>query len=95
MEIKIHNSLSGDLAEIIADEVIIRIVQDALDLLGEVDGQDSKLIIINIEISFQIFQFEYRPCRKILQKYVNYGFRISIVGDFQKCPRRSLEAFII
>lgn len=95
MKIIIHNNNQERIAEIIADEMVINNLQDALDLISNVYYQDSSKIIINEKnIISNFFNLRSGLAGEILQKCINYKMKLAIVGDFSKYESKSLRDFI-
>lgn len=70
--------------------------QDALDLLGNAWQYDhlSGIIVMKEDISEKFFDLKTGTAGEILQKFINYGMRISLVGDFSVFSSKSLKDFI-
>ncbi|WP_311518038.1 DUF4180 domain-containing protein [Paenibacillus polymyxa] len=84
------------MANIESDEIIINNVQDALDLMASVRYADDadKLIIDKSNITEEFFELKTKLAGEILQKYVNYQVKLSVVGDFDVYDSNSLRDFI-
>ncbi|WP_312902675.1 DUF4180 domain-containing protein [Chryseobacterium taichungense] len=96
MELKIHDTGTSKIAEIISDLIIISSSQDGLDLLGNVYYQDfDKVIVHEKNITPAFFDLKTKMAGEILQKFSNYRVRLAIVGDFSKYPGNSLQEFIL
>lgn len=78
--------------EVVAEEVIIRNVQDALDLMASVSSDHLILHEHNFERDF--FDLSTRIAGEILQKFTNYHVKLAIIGDFTKFKSKSLKDFI-
>lgn len=75
---------------------IITDVQSALDLLMTVNYEaETKNIAISKELITDDF-FILSTCLagEILQKFINYGVRIAIYGDYSKYTSKALKDFI-
>jgi hypothetical protein len=96
MKIDIIEVNGINLSEILADEVIIRVTQDALNLMAESAYMGSSRLIIH-EKNFHpdFFDLKTGLAGDILQKFSNYRTRLSIVGDFSKYTSNSLRDFIM
>ena len=78
-----------------SDEKVITDVQSALDLLMTASYEfGTKNIVIDKELLTEDF-FILSTCLagEILQKYVNYGGRIAIYGDFSHYTSKPLKDF--
>jgi len=95
MHIKISKKNETTVAEVESDEVLIRDVQDALDLMADCGYQGARDIILhrkNIIPSF--FVLSTGIAGEVLQKFSNYRVRLAIVGDFAELNSTSLRDFI-
>ena len=79
-----------------SDERVITDVQSALDLMVSVDYQYStNLVAIAKElICDDFFVLSSGLAGEILQKLINYGFRIAVYGDFSGYTSKPLHDFI-
>lgn len=83
------------IAELNDDGFIIQSEQDAMDVIGDCVGNDSRhLILYQKNLSDSFFELKTRLAGMILQKFVNYHFRVVIVGDFSNVQSKSLRDFI-
>lgn len=83
-------------AVIKSDALLITDVQSALDLIMTVKYETNCAnIAINKEAITEEF-FNLRTCLagEILQKFVNYGVRLAIYGDFSTYTSKALKDFI-
>ena len=95
MEIVIHEINNIKVAEIISDEVLIREIQDALDLMADVDTRGTwKIIIHEKNLVPQFFDLKTILAGDILQKFSNWNFQLAIIGEFSKYKSNSLQNFI-
>ena len=96
MNVVVHNKSGNKIAEIISDDIIINNLQDALDLMANISYQEINKIIIKVNnITADFYKLRSGLGGEILQKCVNYGIKIAIVGDFEKYESESLKAFIV
>jgi len=84
------------LAQIESNEVLIFDVQSALDLMATVRYETDAdcMILPKAALSEQFFVLSSRLAGDILQKFVNYQFRVAIVGDFSGYTSKPLRDFI-
>jgi hypothetical protein len=71
--------------------------QDALDLMGELYGQEVDRIVIPVtRLAPEFFQLGNGLLGAFLQKFVNYRYRVAIIGDLSaECARSApLRAFV-
>lgn len=87
---------SRDIAIINSTELLITDVQSALDLIMSVKYETGCTdIAINKEtFTEDFFILSTRLAGEILQKYINYGVRLAIYGDFSKYTSKPLKDFI-
>jgi len=95
MKIKISQTDSTSIAEIISEDIIIKEVQDALDLMANCSYQGSSNIIIHEKnIISDFFDLKTNIAGDILQKFSNYDVRLAIIGNFSNLSSKSLKDFI-
>ncbi len=84
-----------NIAEIQSDDVEIKDVRDALDLMANCDFRGAwKIIIDEKNIDPEFFSLKSGIAGQIIQKFVNYKVNLAIVGDFSKYPGESFKAFV-
>ncbi len=90
-----HEIRNAKIAEIIADELVIRTPDDALNLLGNLyyQGYD-KIILHGKNIIPDFFDLKTGLAGEILQKFSQYRMPLVIVDDFSMYKSRSLKDFI-
>ena len=95
MTIETHHTNSLKIAEIISDEIILRSVEDGLDLLGDLYYQGfDKILIHEKNITPDFFDLKTKIAGEILQKFAQYRMPLIIIGDFAKCETQRLTDFI-
>lgn|SRR5690606_39176864 len=95
MDIQAHKINSTEIAEIIADRILIENAEDALDLMGNVYYQGfDKMILHQKNITPDFFDLKNKMAGEILQKFSNYRVSLVIVGDFSQFSSKSLNDFI-
>ncbi|SDI73826.1 protein of unknown function [Actinokineospora alba] len=63
---------------------------DATDLLGELWGQDVDMIVIpTTRLADDFFVLSTRVAGEIIQKFVNYRMRVTVLGDMAEHLARS------
>lgn len=82
-------------AELENNDVVISVLQDAIDLLGNAYYLGAKTIIVK-EKHFheRFFDLKTGFAGEVLQKFSNYGMKLQIVGDFKKYKSKSIQDFI-
>ena len=95
MKIEEHIINDTKIAELIADNLLIRENEDGIDLLGNLYYQGfEKVIIHEKNITPEFFDLKNKMAGEILQKFSTYGVRLAIIGDFSKYTSKSLRDFI-
>ena len=92
MNVRIIDLGEKKLAEIVSSEIIIKNIQDALDLMTNSPSDYIVLHDYNFEKNF--FDLSTRIAGEILQKFTNYFVKIAIIGDFSKYSSKALKDFI-
>lgn len=88
---------SGILCAVIqSGEVVITTPQSALDVLmaAKYEAGTKNIVIDKALIAEDFFVLSSGLAGEILQKYVNYGGRIAIYGDFSHYTSKPLKDFI-
>lgn len=96
METQIIRKNNKEIAVIDSNELLITDIQSALDLIMTIKYQTGCTdIAINKEAIIENF-FILSTCLagEILQKFVNYGIRFAIYGDFSKYTSKPLKDFM-
>lgn len=78
------------------DSLIITDLQSALDFAMTIryDTGASNLVIPKECVTKDFFALSTKLAGDILQKYVNYGIKLAIVGDFSGYTSKALHDFI-
>lgn len=83
------------IVEVISDDIIIKIAQDGLDLLGDAYYQGYDKVILHMKnITPSFFDLKNGLAGEVLQKFSNYRVRLVILGDFSQFDSKSLNDFI-
>lgn len=83
------------IAEVISDQIVIKNLSDALNLMGDsMFMGSSKLLIHEKNIVADFFELKSGLAGEILQKFSTYNLKLAIVGDFSKYTSKSLKEFI-
>lgn len=96
MNTEVIRKNNTDIAVISSDELLVTDVQSALDLIMTVKYETGCTnIAVNKEAIIENF-FVLSSCLagEILQKFVNYGIRFAIYGDFSKYTSKPLKDFM-
>lgn len=86
----------GGIALIESDEVLVKDVRSALDLAVSVQYERNCSALVLPKSAFCEDFFKLSTCLAgdILQKLVNYGFKMAVVGDFSQYESKALRDFI-
>lgn len=96
MNFVVHNINQKKIAELISEKMTISGIQDILDLMANVSSQEiDRIILKEHQISNSFFELKNGIAGEILQKCVNYGMKLAIVGNYEKYNSKSLNAFIL
>lgn len=96
MKTEVIKRNNTEIAVVSSDELLITDVQSALDLIMAVKYETGCTnIAINKEAIVNDF-FVLSTCLagEILQKFINYGVRFAIYGDFSKYTSKPLKDFM-
>ena len=88
---------NGKLCAVVeSDELVIRDAQSALELLmrAKYEADTSNLVIDKRLIAEDFFALSTGLAGEILQKYVNYGGRVAIYGDYSHYTSKPLKDFL-
>lgn len=96
MNIKKVFSNGNEIAVVNSDEVIISDAQSAIDFMMSINYETgSHIIVLNKEaIIPDFFVLSTRVAGEVLQKLINYRFKLAIVGDFSIYTSKPLKDFI-
>ncbi len=94
MEVIIKNNKKAAVVD--SEEMVITDVQSALDVLMDAKyNADTKNIVIDKKLVLEdFFILSTGLAGEILQKYVSYGGRIAIYGDYSHYTSKPLKDFI-
>ncbi len=96
IDIQIHKTLNSEIAELSSSEIIIRSLEDGVDLVGNLYYQGiDRVVIYEKNITPAFFDLKTGLAGEILQKFTNYRLRTVIVGDFSRYSSNSLRDFIL
>jgi hypothetical protein len=95
MEIKITSINDINIAELVSDDVVIKNVQGALDLMVNCSVKKASRLIINEKnIIPEFFDLKTGILGEILQKFATYDFRLAVIDDFSKFESKSFKDFV-
>jgi len=86
----------NEIAVVNSDEICISDVQSALDFIMYIHHETgTHYIVINKEaVIEEFFNLSTKIAGEILQKFINYHFRLAIVGKFLTYTSKPLKNFI-
>jgi len=95
-ETRVIETKNGNVAAVNSDTPIITDGQSAMDFAVRFGyEQDCIDIIVNEEaIAEDFFDLSTGLAGEVVQKFVNFGFRLTITGDFSGYTSKSLQDFI-
>ncbi|MGI6192429.1 MAG: DUF4180 domain-containing protein [Christensenellales bacterium] len=96
MKIRVIQANGNPIAVVHNETAVITDGQTALDFLMNVQYEtESSSIVLNKEaLCEDFFVLSTRIAGDVLQKVVNYRFRLAIVGDFSQYTSKPLKDFI-
>lgn len=96
MQIEKISKNNIEIAHVISDEIVINDLQSAIDLMMTVKYETGiKNIAISKDlITDKFFILSSGLAGEILQKFINYQFRIAIYGDYTRYTSKPLKDFI-
>lgn len=85
-----------EIARIDFDEILIKDIQSALDLMATIWYQEgcNRIILDKSAICEDFFDLRTGLAGEILQKFINYQTRVAIIGNFTAYSSKSLKDFI-
>ena len=96
MNIDVINKNNVEIAHVKSDEILIKDVNSALDLMATVryETDCDRMILDKSALSEDFFKLSTKLAGDVLQKYINYQMKIAIIGDFSVYESKSLRDFI-
>ncbi|MDD3279207.1 MAG: DUF4180 domain-containing protein [Lachnospiraceae bacterium] len=96
MKTEIININNTEVAVVSSDELLITDVQSALDLIMTVKCETgcTNIAISKNAITNDFFILSTCLAGEILQRFINYGVRLAIYGDFTKYTSKPLKDFM-
>lgn len=89
-----HNNVPYALVE--SDEVLVSDVQTALDLMVNVRYQTDcdRIALPKAAVAEPFFRLSTGVAGEVLQKFVNYGMKLAIYGDYSHYTSKPLKDFV-
>ncbi|MDD3186070.1 MAG: DUF4180 domain-containing protein [Anaerostipes sp.] len=96
MKTKIIKTNNTEVAVVNSDELLITDVQSALDLIMTIKYETgcTNIAINKSAIINDFFVLSTCLAGEILQRFINYGVRLAIYGDFSKYTSKPLKDFM-
>jgi hypothetical protein len=96
MTITTHTLDAVSYAQVESDEVLIVDTQSALDLMMNVRFQadTERIALSKATVAEDFFILSTGLAGEVLQKFVNYGVKLAIYGDFSRYTSKPLRDFI-
>ncbi len=96
MKIKIIEQNGSRIAEVLGDELLITTAASALDLLASVRYETNcdRILISKALVCEDFFILSTGLAGEILQKFVNYGGKLAIWGEYSRYTSKPLQDFI-
>jgi hypothetical protein len=83
------------IAEPDTERLVIDDPQDALDLMANASYQGaSSVILYETNLNPAFFDLRSGLAGEIMLKFTNYWMKLAVIGEFEKYPSKSLQAFI-
>lgn len=96
MTLEIIETDKGTIAEVISSEKVLTDPQSAIDLLmgAKYDAGTKYIILDKALVAEDFFVLSTGLAGEILQKFINYGGKIAIYGDYSRYTSKPLRDFI-
>ena len=95
MKIETHTINNTKIAEVIAEDVIVKSIEDGSQLVADIYYQDfDRIILYEKNITPLFFDLKTGIAGEILQKFSNFRMRLAIIGKFEKYESKSVKDFI-
>ncbi len=96
MTLTVTQKSGHSIALVQSDTLLLTDVQSALDLIATIhyESQCERIALNKEAISEDFFQLSTRLAGDILQKFVTYGIKFAIIGDFSHYTSKALKDFI-
>lgn len=87
---------NSNVAVITSDNILVTDAQSALDLAMSIsyDTKIHNIVLPKACIAEDFFKLSTGLLGEVLQKYINYHFRLAVVGDFSGYTSKPLHDFI-
>lgn len=92
MNYTLHQVNAQQIAELETNQTVINNAQQFLEILMNAPAE--RIIVRKENLDEAFFDLKTGLAGEMLQKVVNYGMRLAIVGDYTGYPSKSLRDFI-
>ena len=92
MQLRQHTIKDFQIAELERDGYKIESLSDGLDVMANAGTR--RVIVYKEQVMPEFFDLSTGVAGDILQKFVTYGVKLAIVGDFSEYTSQSLKDFI-
>jgi hypothetical protein len=95
MQLSILPTPQGPLVKVHSTGVLVKELQDALDLMAECTALDARgMILEQHQLIPEFFELRTGLAGEVLQKFSTYRMKLAIVGNFAGITSNSLQDFI-
>lgn len=96
MQIQIVERDGARMAVVRDEGVLLRDTQSALDLIATIsyEAQANRIALFKETVSEDFFRLATGLAGEILQKFVNYGAKLAVIGDYSGYTSKPLQDFI-
>lgn len=96
MKIEIITENNIEAALIQSDEILLKDMDTALDLMADVQYETGcrRMILPKKNVAEDFFILSTKMAGEILQKYMNYQVKLAVYGDFSGYSSKALKDFI-
>lgn len=90
---EMHMPVEADgVAEVVGEGVVAASATDLVQLLFDAGAR--ALVVREDQLPREFFDLASGFAGEVVQKFVNYGLRLAVVGDFERGRSRSWRAFV-
>lgn len=92
----LHEKGGSRLVEVTAEGVVVQTAQAVLDLIANLvwGNEAAGLILHEKQVDPAFFDLKTGLAGEVIQKCTNYRIRLALVGNFERFPSQSLQAFM-
>lgn len=88
--------ITSGIAAVRTGEILVHTPQDAMDLIATARYETGceALILPKAALNEDFFRLSTGLAGEVLQKFVNYGMKVAVVGDFSHYTSKPLQDFL-